>query len=57
MTDAIDALCREYTVWNSAQGLRLGNADEHLFDDRLTPEQQAWVRDFSNRWEKGRRGG
>lgn len=45
------ALCDEYTAWNKAQGLDLGSADEHMFDEDLTEEQRAWVRDFSERWE------
>ena len=45
------ALCDEYEAWNAANGLNLGSADEHLFDESLTPAQLAWVRDFSRRWE------
>jgi hypothetical protein len=47
----LDALTREYAEWNNAQGLKLGSADEHLFDETLTEEQRAWLRDFSRRWE------
>lgn len=46
-----DALVAEYTAWNKAQGLDLGSADEHLFDESLTDAQRAWVQDFSERWE------
>ena len=28
-------LTREYAAWNKAQGLSLGSADEHLFDENL----------------------
>ncbi|MGD0192889.1 MAG: hypothetical protein ABSD74_19300 [Rhizomicrobium sp.] len=45
-------LCQEYEAWNKAQGLKLGSADEHLFDESLTEEQRAWVRDFSRRWDE-----
>ena len=47
----LNALTREYAAWNKAQGLNLGSADEHLFDETLTEEQRAWLRDFSQRWE------
>jgi len=53
--DGIDAelnsLTSEYKEWNKAQGLNLGSADEHLFDENLTAEQRKWLRDFSQRWE------
>lgn len=48
----IDALTAEYTAWNKANGLDLGSADEHLFDDDLTEEQRAWLVDFSERWQQ-----
>jgi len=41
----------KYEAWNKAQGLNLGSADEHLFDENLTAEQRKWLRDFSQRWE------
>lgn len=47
----IDALIAEYIAWNKANGLHLGSADEHWYDERLTDEQRAWVRDFSRRWD------
>jgi hypothetical protein len=47
----LDALTREYAAWNKAQGLNLGSADEHLFDEMLTEEQRKWLRNFSQRWE------
>jgi hypothetical protein len=47
----LDALTREYAAWNKAQGLDLGSADEHLFDETLTEGQREWLRDFSRRWE------
>jgi hypothetical protein len=45
------ALSEEYDAWNKAQGLSLGSADEHLFDENLTSEQRTWLRNFSQRWE------
>ena len=48
----IEMLCREYKSWNERNNLNLGSADEHLHDESLTPEQLAWVRDFSARWEE-----
>jgi hypothetical protein len=47
----LNALTSEYKAWNKAQGLNLGSADEHLFDESLTAEQREWLRDFSQRWE------
>jgi len=47
----LDALAREYAVWNKAQGLNLGSADEHLFDETLTEKQREWLQDFCRRWE------
>ena len=44
-------LTKEYAAWNKAQGLSLGSADEHLFDEDLTDAQRAWLKDFSQRWE------
>lgn len=51
MTDRLNALCLEYTLWNHANGLKLGSADEHIHDPDLTEEQRQWVADFSRRWE------
>jgi len=45
-------LIDEYANWNRANGLTLGSADEHLWDDNLTNEQRAWLRDFVRRWEE-----
>jgi hypothetical protein len=45
------ALTREYEVWRKQQGLDLGSADEHLFDENLTEAQRTWLRAFSQRWE------
>ena len=47
----LDALTEEYAAWNKAQGLNLGSADEHLFDEMPTEEQRKWLRNFSQRWE------
>ena len=46
----IGALIREYNEWNRAQGLSLGSADEHLFDENLTDAQRAWLNNFCDRW-------
>jgi hypothetical protein len=56
VVDPIAALCAEYEAWNAAQGLNLGSADEHLFDESLSPEQRQWVKNFSRRWESVARG-
>ena len=50
--DPLAALCAEYAAWNKSNGLNLGSADEHHFDEYLTEEQREWVRDFSARWEE-----
>lgn len=44
-------LTQEYADWNKAQGLSLGSADEHLFDEALTAEQRAWLMNFCKRWD------
>jgi hypothetical protein len=49
---ALDRLTDEYHAWMKAQGLDLGSADEHLFDEALTDEQRAWLKDFYNRWQQ-----
>lgn len=46
----LNALIDEYTTWNAAQGLNLGSADEHIFDETLTNEQRKWLRNFVWRW-------
>lgn len=53
MTDdgPINRLIDEYVRWNAAQGLNLGSADEHIFDENLTAEQRAWLADFGQRWD------
>lgn len=48
---ALNRLIAEYEAWNKAQGLELGSADEHLFDENLTSEQREWLRVFCERWE------
>lgn len=50
--DTLSDLCEEYAAWNKEQGLTLGSADEHLFDESLTPSQRMWIRDFCRRWEE-----
>jgi hypothetical protein len=49
--DELAALTQEYDAWQKAQGLSLGSADEHLFDENLTSEQRTWLGNFSRRWE------
>lgn len=50
-TEPLNRLIAEYAAWNKAQGLNLGSADEHLFDENLTDEQREWLRVFCERWE------
>ena len=47
----LTALTREYEAWQKEQGLKLGSADEHIFDENLTEAQRKWLRKFSARWE------
>lgn len=47
---ATEALVAEYQRWNEEQGLDLGSADEHLFDESLTEEQRVWLTSFCERW-------
>jgi len=44
-------LIEEYELWNKENGLNLGSADEHLWDERLTPAQRVWLADYCQRWE------
>ena len=48
--DTIESLYADYSEWNARHGLNLGSADEHLFDDALTPQQKIWLRLFIDRW-------
>lgn len=52
---SINPLIAEYEAWNKAQGLNLGSADEHLFDEALTDGQRRWLADFCERWEEAER--
>ena len=47
----LNTLTREYEAWQKEQGLKLGSADEHLFDENLTDAQRKWLQAFSQRWE------
>ena len=47
----LDRLTDEYEAWQEQQGLSLGSADEHLFDENLTAAQRQWLSDFCRRWE------
>lgn len=51
----LESLCDEYAQWNKAQGLNLGSADDHYFDESLTEEQRVWLRKFGRRWERAER--
>jgi hypothetical protein len=51
MNASYSALCTEYSDWNSANGLDLGSADEHICDQTLTPDQRKWLSAFMTRWE------
>ena len=51
IVESINDLIDEYKLWNKHNGLDLGSADEHFFDENLTDEQRAWLRQFSARWE------
>ena len=48
----LEELTAEYAAWKKANGLDLGSADEHLFDDALTEEQRLWLCVFVERWEQ-----
>jgi hypothetical protein len=48
---ATDELTDEYHTFCENVGLKLGSADEHFNDPRLSPQQQSWLRDFSKRWD------
>jgi hypothetical protein len=50
--DPFAFLTEEYAEWNKRQGLNLGSADEHYFDENLTEAQRAWLIDFGHRWEQ-----
>jgi hypothetical protein len=52
MSSSIDNLAREYQRWNLEQGLSLGSADEHRYDENLTVAQRDWLHDFSRRWDE-----
>lgn len=45
-------LCDEYAKWNKEQGLNLGSADEHYFDESLSEEQRLWLQGFGERWDR-----
>jgi hypothetical protein len=48
----INELIQEYAEWNKTNGLSLGSADEHLFDEQLTQEQRDWLSAFCGRWDE-----
>ncbi len=47
----LETLTQEYETWLATNGLDLGSADEHLFDESLTITQRVWLHDFVQRWE------
>lgn len=49
---SMDDLIHEYQRWNKANGLDLGSADEHLFDENLNETQQAYLQGFCRRWDE-----
>jgi len=48
----IDQLITEYEVWQAENDLKLGSADDHLYDPDLTHDQREWLMDFVLRWER-----
>ncbi len=52
----INRLIDVYTNFNIANGLDLGSADEHMFDEDLTDEQRQWLQRFVDAWERVSRG-
>lgn len=48
----LDRLTDHYENFNKREGLKLGSADEHVHDEKLTPNQRSHVRRFSKTWEK-----
>jgi hypothetical protein len=51
LTEELDALIAEYQAWEARNGLKLGSADEHRFDEDLTEEQRAYIWSFCDRWD------
>ncbi len=51
----MDRLIGVYENWNTSQNLNLGSADEHMFDEDLTVEQQKWLKRFVAIWEAAER--
>lgn len=47
----LNELISEYQAFNLREGLQLVSADEHLFDERLSPSQRLWLVDFIRRWD------
>ena len=48
---SMDGMIEEFNAYNMLHGLNLGSADEHLFDETLTGDQQSWIAGFCQRWE------
>jgi hypothetical protein len=44
------ALCDEFKQWTVDNDRPEGDATDNLFDPANTPEQQAWLLDFNERW-------
>lgn len=51
----LDDLLDQYQAFMDREGLKLGSADEHIFDESLTEKQRKWVASFSNRWDVAER--
>ena len=45
-------LCDEFRQWTLANDRHEGDASDNLFDPSNTPEQQAWLIDFIERWDE-----
>ena len=52
MARPLDKLCDIYKNFNKNQGLNLGSADEHVFDQNLTQEQRDWLLRFIRVWDQ-----
>jgi hypothetical protein len=41
----------EYQTFNLRHHLKLGSAEDHLFDEMLTDSERLWLVDFVRRWK------
>ena len=49
---SLNDLIAEYEDWQQQNDLKLGSADEHLWDENLTQAQRQWLAEFCDRWEE-----